>query len=191
MCSGQFTESNLFARVNFLFLINIEIKLKCYWTQSFSQTRAKRLYRVLFLRWLYRDGQKLVYTCDFVRLFLYYYLVIVLFTVLLLTVYYTVFLLYSFAHPVYLFATCFAGKWFIFTDVVLWNCLTREYGIHFQSIWNHILIYVFATGSKFQKNLQNIKISGYQKNLRERVDQTTRIRTKMPSKLINLYLPLK
>ncbi|XP_036200814.1 torsin-1A-interacting protein 1 isoform X3 [Myotis myotis] len=35
--------------------------------------------------------------------------------------------------------------------------------------------------SKYQKNLQNIKISGCQKNLQERVDQTTRIRTKMPN----------
>lgn len=66
---------------------------------------------------------------------------------------------------------------------------TSRPGQHLESFWQSSQSQDFKAldkqhsvpSSKFQKNLQNIKISGYQKNLRERVDQTTRIRTKMPN----------
>lgn len=66
---------------------------------------------------------------------------------------------------------------------------TSRPGQHLESFWQSSQSQDFKAldkqhsvpSSKFQKNLQNTKISGYQKNLRERVDQTTRIRTKMPN----------
>ncbi|XP_059529658.1 torsin-1A-interacting protein 1 isoform X2 [Myotis daubentonii] len=66
---------------------------------------------------------------------------------------------------------------------------TSRPGQHLESFWQSSQSQDFKAldkqhsvpSSKYQKNLQNIKISGYQKNLQERVDQTTRIRTKMPN----------
>nr|KAF6291894.1 torsin 1A interacting protein 1 [Myotis myotis] len=66
---------------------------------------------------------------------------------------------------------------------------TSRPGQHLESFWQSSQSQDFKAldtqhsvpSSKYQKNLQNIKISGCQKNLQERVDQTTRIRTKMPN----------
>lgn len=66
---------------------------------------------------------------------------------------------------------------------------TSRSGQHLESFWQSSQSQDFKAldkqhsvpSSKLQKNFQNIKISEYQKNLRERVDQTTRIRTKMPN----------